>query len=88
MNAHHLFVIEVENRKELYDFLHKNGVLTQIHYIPLHTLPYYKEIGYKGAELSNAERYYSRCISLPMFPTLTDEEQELVIEKVISFING
>jgi UDP-4-amino-4,6-dideoxy-N-acetyl-beta-L-altrosamine transaminase len=87
VNAHHLFVIEVENRKELYDFLHKNGVLTQIHYIPLHTLPYYKEIGYKGAELSNAERYYSRCISLPMFPTLTDEEQELVIEKVISFIN-
>jgi UDP-4-amino-4,6-dideoxy-N-acetyl-beta-L-altrosamine transaminase len=87
VNAHHLFVIEVENRKGLYDFLHENGILAQIHYIPVHTLPYYKEIGYKGASLPNAENYYSNCISLPMYPTLTAGEQEYVIEKVLSFIN-
>lgn len=87
-NAHHLFVVEVDNRKELYDFLREQGIYTQIHYIPIHTLPYYKTIGYNGADLSNSEAYYSKCISLPMYPTLSDEEQAFVIEKVLSFING
>ena len=82
-NAHHLFIIEVESRKELYNFLHDKGILAQIHYIPIHTLPYYKEIGYKEADLSNAEKYYKGCISLPMYPTLTDEEVDFVIEKVL-----
>lgn len=86
-NAHHLFVIEVNNRKELYDSLREEGIFAQIHYIPVHTLPYYKAIGYEGADLSNAEAYYSKCISLPMYPTLTDEEQSFVIEKVLGFLN-
>lgn len=85
LNAYHLFVIEVENRKELYDYLQSNGVLAQIHYIPVHTLPYYQKIGYKGAELENAENYYAKCISLPMFPSLTDEEQKYVINKLLKF---
>lgn len=88
LNAHHLFVVEVEKRKEFYDYLHSNGVLAQIHYIPVHTLPYYQEIGYYGAELSNAENYYKHCISLPMFPTMTKKEQDYVIEKVLSFVDG
>lgn len=86
-NAHHLFVIEVENRKGLYDFLRNHNIFAQIHYIPVHTLPYYKEIGYGNADLSNAENYYDKCISLPMFPSLTDKEQEFVIAKVLEFIN-
>jgi UDP-4-amino-4,6-dideoxy-N-acetyl-beta-L-altrosamine transaminase len=84
-NAHHLFVIEVEDRKGLYDFLRINNIFVQIHYIPVHTLPYYQKIGYDKAELSNSENYYSKCISLPMFPSLTNEEQEFVIEKILSF---
>ena len=87
-NAHHLFIIEVEKRKELYDFLHSQGVLVQIHYIPVHNLPYYKKIGYSGADLSNAEKYYSKCISLPIYPTLSNEEQNFVIEQVNQFVNG
>lgn len=86
-NAHHLFVIEVDNRKELYDYLRENKIFAQIHYIPVHTLPYYKEIGYNNANLSNSEKYYTKCISLPMYPTLTSEEQSFVIEKVLTFIN-
>ena len=86
-NAHHLFIIEVEDRKGLYDALRAEKIYAQIHYIPVHTLPYYKDIGYHQADLSNAEDYYSKCISLPMFPTLTDEEQRFVIEKVLDF-NG
>jgi UDP-4-amino-4,6-dideoxy-N-acetyl-beta-L-altrosamine transaminase len=84
-NAHHLFVIEVEDRKGLYDFLRSNNIFAQIHYIPVHTLPYYQKIGYDKAELSNSENYYSKCISLPMFPSLTNEEQDFVIEKTLSF---
>ncbi|WP_310559569.1 UDP-4-amino-4,6-dideoxy-N-acetyl-beta-L-altrosamine transaminase [Flavobacterium sp.] len=85
LNAHHLFVIEVENRKGLYDYLHQNKIYAQIHYIPVHQLPYYATIGYQDANLKNAEDYYLKCISLPMFPTLTDEEQDFVIEKVLDF---
>ncbi len=85
LNAHHLFVIEVENRKGLYDYLQQNKIYAQIHYIPVHQLPYYATIGYNDADLKNAEDYYSKCISLPMYPTLTDEEQDFVIEKVLNF---
>lgn len=82
-NAHHLFVIEVDNRKELYNYLRENNIYSQIHYIPVHTLPYYKKIGYDEADLLNSETYYSKCISLPMYPTLTDEEVDFVIDKVL-----
>ena len=88
LNAHHLFIIEVDDRDGLYNFLHSKGILVQIHYIPIHTLPYYKKIGYYGADLFNAENYYSRCISLPMYPTLSDEEQNFVINQIKQFING
>ncbi len=86
LNAHHLFVIEVENRDELYNFLKDDGIYAQIHYIPVHTLPYYKEIGYDDAKLGNSENYYNKCISLPMYPSLSDEEHEYVIQKVLTFI--
>lgn len=85
VNAHHLFVIEVNNRKDLYDNLRQKSIYAQIHYIPVHTLPYYREIGYESADLSNAENYYSRCMSLPMYPTLTKEEQDYVIEQVLKY---
>jgi dTDP-4-amino-4,6-dideoxygalactose transaminase len=82
-NAHHLFVIEVENRDDLYHQLRTYNIYTQIHYIPVHTLPYYTEIGYSGADLRHAENYYQKCLSLPMYPTLTENEQSFVIQKII-----
>ena len=87
-NAHHLFIIEVENREELYDFLHSKGILAQIHYVPVHTMPYYKKIGYEGSYLINAENYYANCISLPMYPTLKFDEQNFIIDQVIKFISN
>ncbi|WP_452598283.1 UDP-4-amino-4,6-dideoxy-N-acetyl-beta-L-altrosamine transaminase [Pontimicrobium sp. MEBiC01747] len=87
-NAHHLFIIEVEDRIGLYNNLRENNIFAQIHYIPVHTLPYYKEIGYGDANLSHSENYYSKCISLPMYPSLTEKEQAFVIEKVLDYING
>ncbi|GMN07867.1 UDP-4-amino-4,6-dideoxy-N-acetyl-beta-L-altrosami ne transaminase [Croceitalea sp. MTPC5] len=84
-NAHHLFVIEVDDRKGLYQHLRSKGVFAQIHYIPVHTLPYYKSIGYQNANLNSSEQYYKHCISLPMYPTLTTSEQGFVIDEVLKF---
>ena len=84
-HAYHLFVLEVENRKELYDFLRSQGIFAQIHYIPAHLMPYYKKQGWKEGDLPMAERYYSRCISIPMFPSMSEEEIHYVITTTKSF---
>ena len=86
-HAFHLYIIQVDNRKELYDFLRQNNIFSQVLYIPAHTMPYYKQLGWKQGDMPVAEEYYSKCLALPMFPSLTDEEQDWVIEKVIEFIN-
>lgn len=84
-HAYHLYVVEVENRKELYDYLRQNKIFAQIHYIPLHLMPYYRNLGWKPGDLPNAEKYYSSCISLPIYPSLSDEQQDFVIETIRSF---
>ena len=84
-NAYHLFIIEVPDRKGLYDHLRTKNIFAQIHYIPVHTLPYYKSIGYSDADLQYSENYYQKCISLPMYPSLTNEEQDYVIQSIIDF---
>jgi len=84
-HAYHLYILEVENRLGLYNHLKENGIFAQIHYIPCHLMPYYRALGWKEGNMPHAEAYYKRCISLPMYPTLTDEEQGFVIEKKISF---
>ena len=48
-------------------------------------MPYYRELGYKEGDLPHAENYYKHCISLPMYPTLTEEEQKFVIDCIKSF---
>ena len=49
-------------------------------------MPYYRQLGNKEGDLPVMEEYYRHCLSLPMYPTLTDEEQEYVIEKVLEFV--
>ncbi len=85
-HAFHLYIIQVPDRKGLYDYLHENGVYAQVHYVPLHLMPYYRQRGNKKGDLPVVEAYYDHCLSLPMYPTLTDEEQDYVIEKVLEFV--
>jgi len=87
-HAYHLYVIEVDDRLGLYNYLRKNQVYAQIHYIPCHLMPYYRSLGWKEGDLLNAENYYKHCISLPMYPTLTDEEQVHVISLIDSYYAG
>lgn len=84
-HAYHLYVLEVENRLGLYNFLRGKNIYTQIHYIPCHLMPYYKELGWKEGDFLYAENYYRHCISLPMFPTLKNEEQDYVIDQINAF---
>lgn len=84
-HAYHLYIIKVEDRKALYDSLREKNIYAQIHYIPVHTMPYYQSLGHQKGSMPEAEAYYEKCISLPMYPTLSDEEQDYVIEKVKEF---
>jgi len=87
-HAYHLYIIQTNKRKELYDFLHKNNIFTQVHYIPVHLLPYYrKNFGWKKGDFQVSEKYYEQALSLPMFPSLTEEQQNYVIEKVKEFFS-
>lgn len=85
-HAYHLYIINVkEDRLGLYDFLKKEGIYTQVHYIPCHLMPYYQGLGYKPGDFPLAEEYYSGCLSIPMFPSLTNEQQNKVIAKIHEF---
>lgn len=84
-HAYHLYIIQVENRYELYNYLRSQHIYAQIHYIPTHLMPYYRQFGWKEGDMIKAENYYKGCISLPMYPTLSEDEQDFVIEKIIQF---
>lgn len=86
-HAHHLYVVEVSDRLGLYNYLREHKIFAQIHYIPCHLMPYYRQFGWKEGDLPHAENYYKHCISLPMYPTLTEEEQEFVITKIDEYYN-
>ncbi len=84
-HAYHLYVIEVPNRLGLYNHLRDKQIFAQIHYIPCHFMPYYRDLGWNEGDLPLAEKYYQHCISLPMYPTLTDEQQDFVIQTIKDF---
>lgn len=81
-HAYHLYILEVDDRLGLYNYLREHNIFAQIHYIPCHLMPYYRELGWKEGDMPKAEEYYKNCISLPMYPTLTEEEQVYVIDMI------
>ena len=82
-HAYHLYVIRHANRHGLYDYLKSMGIFAQIHYIPLTRMPYYRDSIELSEPLRNADDYYDKCLSLPMYPSLTEVEQEYVIETLL-----
>ena len=84
-HAYHLYVVEVERRNELYEYLRKYDIFAQIHYIPVHLMPYYRQFGWKDGDLPRVEEYYKNCISLPMYPTLKLDEHKFVIDTIFKF---
>lgn len=84
-HAYHLYIIRTKRRRELYNYLRAQNIFAQVHYIPLHVMPYYKALGNEKNSLPVAEKYYEECLSLPMYPSLKKEEQEFVIKKILEF---
>lgn len=86
VHAYHLFVIRVQDRLGLFQHLRAQQVLAQVHYIPVHTFPEYARLGWKSGDFPEAERWYSGCLSLPLFPTLRGDQQQKVIDLVAEFV--
>jgi len=73
-SAQHLYVVRVKDhklKKEIFEFMRKEGVGVNVHYIPVHTQPYYEKMGFKDGDFPEAETYYKEAVSLPIFPKLT-----------------
>ncbi len=85
-HAYHLYVIQVTDRKGLYDYLRTKQIFAQVHYVPVHLMPYYKGLGSKKGDFPNAEKYYDHCLSIPIYPTLTQAEQDFVIDEILKFV--
>lgn len=83
LHGYHLFVIRHPERRRLYDALREQGILVQVHYLPVYWHPYYMDrYGFEEGLCPEAERYYETCLSLPCFPALSDADQDRVIEAV------
>lgn len=80
----HLYIIQVKNcdRREVFEKLQADGIGVNVHYIPVYFHPYYQEHGYQNVHCPKAEEIYSHIISLPLYPGLTEKDQEYVIQKV------
>ncbi len=81
-HAYHLYIIEIDDRLNLYNFLRTKNVYTQVHYIPCHLMPYYRQFGWKEGDMPISESYYENCLSIPMYPSLTEDEQNYVINMI------
>ena len=83
LSAFHLYSIQLHDnkiRRRVFDKMRLAGVGVQVHYIPVYRQPYYQNIGFEVTDFPNAERFYSKAISLPIFPVMTDDQQKFVVD--------
>lgn len=82
----HLYIVQVKNcdRRQVFEKMREKGIGVNVHYIPVYMHPYYQEHGYENVHCANAEEIYSHIISLPLYPGLTSELQDYVIDTLKS----
>jgi len=84
----HLYVVRIQrdkiksSHKEVFEALRSKGIGVNLHYIPVHTHPYYQEMGFSVGDFPESEAYYQEALSLPIFPDLTDEMQQIVVDAI------
>jgi dTDP-4-amino-4,6-dideoxygalactose transaminase len=84
-SAWHLYVVRIDRgrlartRREIFEALRADGIGVQVHYIPVHTQPLYRRRGFGPGDFPKAETYYEEAITLPLFPTMTEAEQDRVV---------
>ena len=89
-SSNHLYVIQTQSKTEdernkLYNYLRKENVEPNVHYIPIHSHPFYKKLSYKFKKFPNANLYYKRCLSIPMYAGLNNKDQERIIDLIRKF---
>lgn len=93
-SSYHLYVVLVDftklnvSKEELFIQLREKGIGIQLHYIPINKQPYYKDLGYGNEHTPVMDKYYEECFSLPMYPLLSDEEQQYVIKSLFEILNA
>lgn len=91
-SAYHLYVIRLElgkigvTHREVFEALRAKDIMVNLHYIPVHTQPYYQDMGFKAGQFPEAESYYSEAISIPMHPLLTEHEQDYVVAALVDIL--
>jgi UDP-4-amino-4,6-dideoxy-N-acetyl-beta-L-altrosamine transaminase len=84
-SAFHLYVVRVDpaktkkTRRQVFDGLRERGIGANLHYMPVHLQPYYRELGFRPGQFPESEAYGESAITLPMYPTLTETEQDTVV---------
>ena len=87
-SAWHLYVVRVQtervslSHRQVFEALRVAGIGVNVHYIPVHLQPYYRALGFEAGDFPEAEAYYGQAISLPMYPAMTDQQQDEVIEQL------
>ncbi|WP_193167864.1 UDP-4-amino-4,6-dideoxy-N-acetyl-beta-L-altrosamine transaminase [Vibrio navarrensis] len=90
----HLYVIRLQldklslTHKEVFDALRDKGIGVNLHYIPVHTQPYYEKIGFREGDFPESEQYYREAISLPMFHAMTEKQQDEVVLALTNILNS
>jgi dTDP-4-amino-4,6-dideoxygalactose transaminase len=85
-SSYHLYPIRVNEtgsgkaQRQVYEALWQNGVAANLHYIPAHRQPYYERLGFKVGDFPEAEQFHREVISLPMYPTLQQQRQDIVVQ--------
>lgn len=91
LHGYHIYPVLVEeyDRKSLYLKLRDAGIFTQVHYIPVHLQPYYREnFAYSDGDFPVAEKYYQKELTIPMYPKMTDDDVERVIDSINAILGG
>lgn len=89
-SAWHLYVIRLQDaagRRSVFERLRQAGIAVNVHYIPVYHHPDYRRFGFNPGHCPNAEDYYSRAITLPLYPTLSDTQQQFVVSRVREFLS-
>ncbi|MCY0093038.1 UDP-4-amino-4,6-dideoxy-N-acetyl-beta-L-altrosamine transaminase [Hoeflea ulvae] len=87
----HLYIIQLHDASQhnsVFDSLRDAGVGVNLHYIPIHRQPYYQRLGFSAGDFPAAEDYYTRAISIPLFPTMTEDQQDYIVSRLRGLLTG
>jgi UDP-4-amino-4,6-dideoxy-N-acetyl-beta-L-altrosamine transaminase len=92
LSSYHLFIIQLTesspiNRKTLFNRLREAEIGVNVHYIPIHTQPYYQEMGFTLGDFPQAESYYEQCLSLPLYPDLSEKDFNYIVDTLTTLLS-